>query len=180
MRNLYFCKEKWDKRFFLAFLIALICSIICGIVLCIQLNTNVYLRNLASDYVFNIYNFKNTPLFFSHLLGDILYFYIFFLIGCFTKFKYVNLIFVFIRGMFFGVYTVLLFTVGAFGGGLVAIIVFIPGTLISIAICYILGEFFRCCDNKLIFLLPLIVAIVDCIILMLLVNVVFKVVIIIV
>ncbi len=180
MRNLSFCKEKWDKRFFLAFIIAVICAIICGIVLCVQLNSNIYLRNLASNYIFNVYNFKNTPLFFSHFLSDLLYFYVCFLIGYCTKFKYLSLILIFIRGLFFGVYCVLLFTVGTFGGGLAAIIVFIPSTLISLCICYFFLDLCRCFNNKYIWLLPLIVAVANGIILMLLINVVFRVVIIIV
>lgn len=139
MRNLSFCGDKWDKKYALAFIITLICSIICGIVLCKCVNHNAYLRNLASDYVYNVFNFKNSNIVLPHLLGDLLYLYIFFLISYFTKFKYINLIFVFLRGIFFGIYTALIITVCAFSGVIAVIFVFIPATLISFALCYAVG-----------------------------------------
>ncbi len=180
MRNLSFCSEKWDKRYALAFLIALICSIICGIVLCKFINYNAYLRNLAGDYVYNVFNFKNSNILLPHFLGDVLYFYIFFAIGYFTKFKYINLIFVFLRGLFFGVYTALIIMVGAFSGVIVIIFVFVPATLISLALCYFAGEFCIKADKKYCFFIPAALALIDLIIMALLVNVVFRVIIIIV
>ncbi len=101
MRNLSFCGVKWDKKYALAFIIALICSFICGIVLCNFINYSTSLLNLADDYVYYVFNFKNGNIIFPHLLGDMLYFYIFFLISYFTKFKYLNLIFVFFKGALF-------------------------------------------------------------------------------
>lgn len=180
MGNLSFNRQKWDKNFFFAFLITLICSIICGIVLCVFASNNAYLRDLACDYVYNCFNFNNSSLFLAHLLGDVLYFYLFFLIAYFTRFKYINLIFLFLRGLFFGVYIVLLCSVSALGGVIAFIFVFLPATVISIIICYLLCEFCRCCDNKLVLIIPAILAILDGIILLLLLNVVFRVVIIIV
>ena len=180
MRNLSCCRPKWDKKYFFAFLITLVCSIICGIALCDYVTRNEYLRNLACDYIFNVFNFKNSALIVPHILGDILYFYIFFLIGYFTKFKYLTLIFLFLRGIFFGVYVVLLVCVNSFGGVIVTVFVFVPATLISVAVCYLLVEFGRCWDNKLVFAVPAALALIDCIVLLLLINLVFRVVIIIV
>ena len=180
MRNLSFCREKWDKKYFFAFLITLGCAIICGIVLCKSVISNKYLRDLACDYVYNVFNFKNSPLILSHLLGDVLYFYIFFLIAYFTKFKYLSLIFAFLRGLFFGIYIVLLIGANAFGGVLVVVLVFIPSTVISLAVCYFLCEFCKSLSCKFVLLIPLILALVDALIMLLLVNVVFRVVIIIV
>lgn len=180
MRNLSSCRSKWDKRYFFAFLITLVCSIICGIALCEQVTHNTYLRNLASDYVYNVFNFNNSALILSHILGDILYFYIFFLICYFTKLKYITLIFLFLKGLFFGVYVVLLISVSSFGGVIVTIFVFVPATLVSIVICFLLAEFCKKCDKKFVFLIPAALAIVNCIILLLLVNLVFRVVIVIV
>lgn len=156
------------------------CALICGIALCDFVTRNAYLMDLAGDYVYNVFNFKNSALIVPHILGDILYFYVFFLIGYFTKFKYITLIFLFLRGLFFGVYVVLLVCVSTFGGVMVMIFVFIPATLISVAICYALVEFGRCWDNKFVFAVPAALALIDCIVLLLLVNLVFRVVIIIV
>lgn len=180
MRNLSCCRPKWDKKYFFAFLITLVCSLICGIALCDYVTRNEYLRNLACDYIFNVFNFKNSALIVPHVLGDILYFYIFFLIGYFTKFKYLTLIFLFLRGIFFGVYVVLLVCVNSFGGVIVTVFVFVPATLISVAVCYLLVEFGRCWDNKFVFAVPAALALMDCLVLLILINLVFRVVIIIV
>ena len=180
MRN--FCLKDFylDKKYIIASIITLLCAIICGIVLCKFINYNAYLRNLAGDYVYNVFNFKNSNILLPHFLGDVLYFYIFFSIGYFTKFKYINLIFVFLRGLFFGVYTALIITVGAFSGVIVIIFVFVPATLISLALCYFAGEFCIKADKKYCFFIPAALALIDLIIMALLVNVVFRVVIIIV
>lgn len=180
MRNLSFNVKCWDKRYLLAFIITLVCSIICGIVLYKPVTTNVYFVNLGADYVYNVFNFKNTPLFFTHLVGDILYFYLFFLICYFTKLKYLTLVFLYLKGLFFGVYVVVLLCANSIGGILVTVFVFIPATLISIAVCFLLTELCKSFDKKYILFVPLLLALIDGIILMLLVNVVFRVVIIIV
>jgi len=78
------------------------------------------------------------------------------------------------------VFFFLLACVNSFGGVMVMIFVFIPATLISVAICYALTEFGKCWDNKFVFAVPAALALIDCIILLLLINLVFRVVIIIV
>lgn len=180
MRNLSFCRGKADKRYLLAFVIALICSIICGIVLCIALNSSVYLRNIACDYVYNVYNFNNTPLFFLRFLSDAVFFYAVFFLCRSKKLKYISLIFVFLRGVFFGVYLALLATVSALGGVAVMIFVFIPSTLVCFLLLYVLAEFLNCSDKKIVYALPAVFAASDGLVLILLVNVLFRVIIIIV
>ena len=86
----------------------------------------------------------------------------------------------FLRGLFYGVYTALIITVGAFSGVIVIIFVFVPATLISLALCYFAGEFCIKADKKYCFFIPAALALIDLIIMALLVNVVFRVVIIIV
>ena len=180
MRNLSFCRGKADKRYLLAFVIALICSIICGIVLCKALNNSAYLRDLACDYVYNVYNFNNSPLFFLRFLCDVVYFYIVFAICRSKKFKYFSLIAIFLRGVFFGVYVALLATISALGGVVVMIFVYIPSILVCMLLCYALADLFKCCDRKIIYAFPAVFALLDGLILILLVNVLFRVVIIIV
>ena len=180
MRNFSYCAKNRDKKYLLAFLITLLCSIICGIVLYKPVTTNVFFINMGYDYVYNVFNFNNTPLFFTHFLGSILSFYIFFLICYFTKVKYLTLIFLYLRGLFFGIYVVVLFCVNSIGGVLVAIFVFIPATLISFAVCAVITEVCKKFDKRYAFFVPAVLALLDGIILMLLINVVFRVVIIIV
>ena len=180
MRNLSLFAKNRDKKYFLAFIITLACSIICGIVLYKPVTVNVYFVNYGNEYVFNVFSFNNYPLFLAHLLADLVYFYIFFLICYFTKLKYLTLIFLYLRGLFFGLYAVVLICVTSLSGVLVTIFVFIPSTLVSLLICYIISETCKKCDYWWNFLIPAALALIDGIILMLLVNVVFRIVIIIV
>lgn len=180
MRNLSFCVKNRDKRYLLSFLITLGCSIICGIVLCSLLKTNIYFVNFGNEYVFNVFSFNNTPLFFTRFLADAVFFYAFFLICYFTKFKYFTLIFLYVRGLTFGIYAAILFGVTSLSGSLAAIFVFIPATLVSFIVCYLITETCRKCDKWWALLIPLALALIDSIILLLFVNGVFRIVIIIV
>lgn len=180
MRNLLFCKVKWDKKFLLAFMITLICSFICGIVLYKPVTISIYFRDFANIYVYNVFNFKNSSLFLSHFLSDIVYFYIFFAICYFTKLKFLTLFILYLKGLFFGIYFVLLLVASSVGGVLVLIFVFVPASLLSIAFCYIVSEICKSIDVRYVFFTPAVFALIDAIVLMLLVNVVFRVVIIIV
>lgn len=180
MRNLSFSVKKCDKKYLWAFIITFLCSIICGIVLYKTVSYDIYFIDYACEYVYNVFSFNNTPLFFTHLMADILYFYIFFLISYFTRFKYLTLIFLYLKGLFFAIYAVILLFVNSVGGVIVAVFVFIPASLLSFAICFLITEICKCFDKKFVFFLPAALALIDGIILMLLINVLFKVVIIIV
>lgn len=177
MRNLSFCDVKWDKRYFAAFIVTLVCSIICGIVLCKLVTTNTYLRNLTCEYVYNVFNFNSGTLFVARLLVDLLFFYAVFLLCYLTKLKYVTLALFFLKGLFFGVYTVILVGVNAFGGVLVAVFVFVPSSLVSIAAAYVIAEFCRIADKKYACFAPAVLSLADAVVLLLLVNVLFRVVI---
>jgi len=180
MRNFSLNGFKADKKFIIAVIITLLCAIICGIVLFKLVTINIYFKEFASNYVYYVFNFKNSTLIFSHIITEIFYLYLFFVIGYFTKFKYLCLIFVFVRGLFFSVYTAILIGMNAFGGVTVAIFVFIPTSLISIIFCCITVEICKCINKKYCFFVPLAFALINTIILLLLVNVVFRVVIVIV
>lgn len=180
MRNFNRSKFACDKKFILAFIITLICAVICGIVLYKHVLSNVYLRDFAENYIFNVFDFKNSRLLLTRLLSDVVYLYIIFLICYFSKFKYLTLILIFLRGLFFGVYTVILIGASSFGGVIVAIFVFIPSTLLSLALCCAVAECCRIFYNKYALCLPLALAIIDCIIYALLINILFRIIIIIV
>ena len=180
MRNLNFGGIKVDKKYLLAFIITLICSIICGIVLYKPVTSNVYLRNFAEDYVYNVFCFQNAPLLLTHLIGDLIYLYLTFLLCYLTKFKYLTLIFVFLRGLFFGIYFVILVGVNSFGGIIVATIVFLPSTLISLALCYVLADLCKCVYRKYLIFFPVIFSLIDLTIYALLINVIFRIIIVVV
>ena len=164
----------------LAFIITLICAIICGIVLYKPVISNYYFIDLADEYVFNVFNFRNTQLLFTHLLSDLIYFYICFFIAYFTKLKYITLIFIYLRGLFLGIYSVILVAVDTVGGVFVMVFVFLPATLFSLAICYAVTEFCKRINKKYAVFVPAVLAIADLVVYALLINVVFRVVIVIV
>lgn len=174
MRNFSLSSYKWDKKYFFAYLIAVTCSIICGIVLYKPVISNIYLRDLVYDYVYNIFNFNNAALIFPHFLVNLIYFYTVFLIAYFTKFKYATLIFAFFKGVFFGIYITIIMSANAFSGIIVGIIVYIPSTIISFVLCYLVIEFCKNFDIKFALILPALVAVVDTIFFVILLNIVFR------
>ena len=180
MRNLSLKGVKWDKKFLCAYLLTVICAIICGIVLCIFIDNVNYFDVFTQDYVYYVFNFKNGSLIFTHLLAELLYLYITFLICYFCKYKYFCLFVIFLRSLFFGLYTALLFSVSAIGGITVALIVFIPTAFISLAFCYIVAECCKIFNKKYVFFIPAILAVINCLVLVFMVNVVFRLIIIIV
>ena len=73
MRNLSFNEFKWDKKYVIAVIITLLCAIISGIVLYKFVNINIFFIEYAQDYIFYVFNFKNSKLIFSHILGELFY-----------------------------------------------------------------------------------------------------------
>lgn len=180
MRNLSFNWCKWDKKYLIAALITFICAFICGVVLCIFVNINFYFKNFADDYIFFVFSFNNGSLIFSHFLTELIFLYLFFLIAYFTRFKYITLILLFIRSLFFALYTSILFGLSSFGGITVAIFVFVPTTLISIVACCLVAETCKIINKRYVYFIPLILAVAITLLMLVFVNVVFRVVIIIV
>lgn len=180
MRNLSFNGLKWDKKYLIAVLITLICAIISGIVLYIFANINSYFGNYANDYVYFVFNFKNGSLIFPHLLGEVLIIYILFSIAYFTKLKYLTLILFFIRGIYFTVYTAILIELNALGGITVAIFVFIPVSLCSLFFGILITDSCNIWNKKIVIFVPVILAVINTLFFIVLINVVFRLVIVIV
>ena len=180
MRNFHNKPSIGDKKFLLAFIITLLCSIICGIVLYKPANSNPYLCDFAEEYVFFVFNFNNASLLVTRILSDLIYLYVIFAISYFTKFKYLSLILIFLRGLFFGVYVALLIGVSSFSGTVVAIFVYIPASLISFVFCYLVADFCSVVYKKYALLMPLVLSVINLIIYALLINVLFRIIIMIV
>ncbi len=180
MGNLSFIGFKCDKRLLIAYIVVIICSVISGIVLCTVADFNIYFINFTSEYIYKVFNFNNFSLLLIRLFSSILYAYLFFLICYFTNCKYLVLIFIFIRGLVCSVYTVIMVSIGTIGGVLVAVFVFIPSSLVSFALLYLICDSCKNINKKYLPWFPAIFALADVIIMLLLVNVVFRVVIIIV
>ena len=180
MRNFHGKKFSFDKKFAIALIITLICAIICVIVLYKPVINNIYFKDFADNYIFYVFNFKNSQLLFSHLLSDLVYLYLIFFICYLSKLKYITLIIVFLRGLFFGVYAAILFGASALGGTIAAIFVFVPVTLISLLMCFIVADSCNVILKKYALFMPLILALTTLVVHALLINVLFRIVIIIV
>lgn len=180
MRIFDFKKIQWDFRYLLCFGIVILAAIICGIVLYIFSNLNVYFIENAQTYVFFVYNFKNTELFFSRFFADLFYLYIFLLLSYCTKFKYLTLIFLFLRCLFITLYACILCALCGFGGVMAALLIFIPTSLLSLALCYFIAESCTICNKKYVFFLPLIISLIASLAFLLFHNVIFRIIIIIV
>lgn len=173
-------KLKWDRRCLIAYGIVIIVSIICGIVLFKLGNLSSYVFQYADSYVFYVFNFQNGSIFFSHFLSELFYLYVVFLLAYFTKLKFLAYPILFLRTLFIVIYTALLFSFFGAEGIIVAIIVFIPSYLCSVLFLVVLCEQCRQICRPLVFFCPAIIALINSIILLLLVNVVFRVIVVIV
>lgn len=180
MRNFSFGDFSCDKKYIAASIIALICSIVCGIVLYEISNITIYFVNFANDYIFYVFNFKNGNLISPHLAGELFYLYLIFITSYFTKFKYLSLIFLFIRGIYFTVYSAILCSLTSLGGVTVAILVFIPSSLVSLALCCLIAQSCGVFNKKIAFFVPAICALINTLILLILINLLFRAVIVIV
>lgn len=175
-----FCKQKWDKKYLIACLITIILAIICGIILNIFGGISAYSYNFADTYVFLVLNFQNVRLFFSHLAVDLFFFYVFFLIGYFTKYKYISCPVLFLKWFFAINYVIILFTCFSIEGIIVALIVFIPSFIISSVLCIFICNFCRCLKNSFVFFFAAVLALVSTLATIILINIFFRVLIVIV
>lgn len=180
MRFFNFYKKTCDKNYLIVCLVTVILAIICGIVLHICGGIGSFLFNFADNYVFCVLNFKNVKLFFSHIIVDLFYFYIFFLIGYFTKMKYLTCPVLFLKCLFAVMYSLILFSCFSVEGIITALIVFIPSFIISTLLCVIICDVCKCLKKSIVFIFAAVLALVSTLIMLILLNVLFRVLIIIV
>lgn len=173
-------KLKWDNKFVIGTIIALILSIISGIVLFKLSNFNNYAYNFADIYIFYIFNFKNGQLFLGHILSNIFYFYSVFLICYFTKLKALGYILLYVKALFGVFYCAVLFAFFGSEGMIVALIVFIPSFLVSLGLYLLILEQCRFLCRPFSYFAPAVCGLISSAVLMILVNLIFRVVVVIV
>ncbi len=171
---------KWDKRFLIACLIALILAIICGIVLYTTTKISSYIYNFADNYIFFIFNFQNGQLFISHFFTEIFFLYFAFLIARFTKLKIIAIPVMFLRTLFIFLYTALLCALFATEGVIVVILVFLPSFVCSVLAFIFLCEQSSVLCAPLAYFIPAILALINSLLFLLLINVPFRVMVVIV
>lgn len=165
---------KFDKRCLIAYSVAVILAIITGIVLCKTVQTNPYMLNYATEYVYFVYNFRGISLFLPRLFFGLIYGYLYFIIASFTKWRLLTLPILFLRCMMASVYTVLIISVTTFGGIIVAVTVYIPSALFCLALNVLLIETVRFFNRKIAPFLPAVFALAGAVFEWLLVNILFR------
>ncbi len=173
-------KFKWDIRFLIAYAIVILAAIICGIVLYKLNSISHYVYDFANIYIFYVFNFNSGRLFISHVLSELVYLYVVFLLAYFTKFKILVYPLLFLRALFTTVYIIILCSLFGTEGITVAVLVFIPSFIFSVLFFIVLCEQCRQLCSPYSFICPAFLALVNTIILLLLVNVVFRVIVVIV
>ena len=159
MRIFKCSKFKWDIRFLIAYAIVILAAIICGIVL---------------------FNFNSGKLFISHVLSELVYLYVVFLLAYFTKLKILVYPILFLRTLFTALYIIILCALFGTEGIIVAVLVFIPSFAFSVLFFIVLCEQCKQLCPPYSFICPAFLALLNSVILLLLVNVVFRVIVVIV
>jgi hypothetical protein len=171
MGILNYSLKKQDKIYIICSILTILLAIMSGIVLFNTVNIDVYFVTLTNTYIYNILNFANTKLFFSVFFTQIFYLFIFFVFSYILRIRYITLIFIFIRVLFYTLYTLILCTSVSFGGLFIFFIVFLPYSILSLC-CYLcLILFCQCINSRYIYLAPLILALGISIIYIVLINI---------
>lgn len=165
--------KNFDKKYIILSLLTILLAIICGIVLCKYVIYSTYFRNFAVQYVSRVYKF-NFILVLTYFLSCLIYGYVILILTYYLKLKYVTLIFLFIKSLFFCVYVIALFCVNVLSGAVVAIFVYIPSYLISISTFILISETCSIINKRFVIFFPLILCAICSVIFFVLLNFVFR------
>lgn len=171
---------KWDKNYIIVLLSAFLLAIICGIVLYKIANISFFFEKYAHDYVACVFAFESGRLLATHALKELFYLYAFFAVARFTRFKAATAVIIFIRTLVCVFYCAVLFGSLGFGGVCSAVIIFIPCSLASAVSCWFVAECCRSLEIRHALLCPAAFALANCLLMMVLLHVVFRILIVIV
>lgn len=174
MRILSFKEIKWDKNYIIWLIVAFLLAIICGIVLFKIADIGTFFADYAQVYVVCVFEFDNGKLLLSHLLSELCYLYAFFAIAYFTKFKVLTAIILFFRTLICVFYCAVMFSVLGFGGVMAALIIYIPTFIESVLFCYFVAETCRIVSKNYVYFWPMTLALLNCVFLLIMLNVVFR------
>ncbi len=180
MRILKSTKFKWDIRFLIVDAIVILAAIICGIVLYKLNNISNYVFDFANIYIFYVFNFSSGRIFLTHIVSELFYLYAVFLLAYFTRFKILSYPLLFLRTLFTALYIVILCSLFGTEGLVVTILVFVPSYIFSVFLFIFVREQCRQFCSPYVYVFPAVLALINTIILLLVVNVVFRVIVVIV
>lgn len=173
--RIFNCKKlKWSKKFLIAYIIVIFAAIISGIVLYKINNVSTYVYNFADKYIFFLFNFKNGNLFLAHFLVALFFFYLVFLLAYFTKLRFISLFFIFFRCVFFVLYASVMCCFFGTEGIAVVILVYVPSFVLWLAMFLFIAEQSRCLCSPISFVFPAIMALLNALLFLLMVNVIFR------
>ena len=176
MRAFRFFELKWDKRYIIVYIVAIILAIICGVVLCKTTHMSLDLQNYAAEYIYYIYNFHNGTLVVQRILYGLVYGYALFCIAYLTRWKFFVVPVLFLKAGLSTVYAYMLISTAGFTGVMAVIFMFVPSAVVSLILNIFLIENCNSFGRGVAPFLPLIVTASEVIIFLLLLNVVFRVV----
>lgn len=174
MRILSLNKVKWDKNYLFWLLIAFVSAIICGIVLFNISDFGYYIFGYAQNYVDAVFFFEVGGLIFSCLIKELLFIYAFFALAYFAKLKALSAVVMFLRTVVFALYCCVMFTGLGIGGGVCAVLVYIPCYIFSCVCCAFAAENYCIAGRRLVFVLPALLAVCVCAAFFIMHNVVFR------
>ncbi len=177
MRAFSFFELRWDKGYIIAYIITIILAIISGIILCKITLMGIYLQNYAAEYIYYVYNFHNGTLALQRILYGLVYGYALFCIAYFTRHKFFVIPILFLKTGLCSIYAYLIITSSGFLGVLAVIFMFIPSAIFSLFLNIFLIENCKTFGKAVSPFLPLILTAIDTIIFLILLNIVFRVVI---
>ena len=174
MRILSFDKIKFDKSFSIAFCAAFILSVIYGIVLCKTLNFNDYFLVYAKKYTKFVFEFNTFAIVLPYMFRELACSYAAFALSRSQKSKIFVVCIVAVRAVTSALYCALIFVRLGFEGIACAVIVYIPSSLFAVATYYFIAHC-RCVINKKYWLFcPAACVVAGCVLLIVLLNVVFR------
>lgn len=164
----------WNKKEIFCCVLVVILAVMCSIVLYITNNFSVYLYNFVKNYIYSVFNFNNAALFFGQFLTNLFYYFLALLFCRFKKVRYLYLIVIFVKTLFTFYYFVALFIIFSLEGVIAAFIVFLPCYIFFMVKFFFLCTQSACIERRYKLFSPVIFVLCDGIFILVLVNLIFR------
>lgn len=179
MGNFDISALKKNSNYYFAFIVAILAGIISGIILFKIADLTQFFCGFAKDYIKRVFEFDNGALFLSALFKESCVNAFIFIFGAvFIKLKFLTVAVLFFRAAFASLYCAVMFVYCGFSGVMAGVVVYIPYTLL----CFAGGVMIfssSCFGLRRSALLPVVVTVAEALLLIILVNTVFRVIVVI-
>ncbi len=179
MGNFDISALKKNSNYYFAFIVAVSAGIVSGIILFKITDLTQFFCAFAQDYIKRVFEFDNGALFLSALFKEACVNALAFIFGAvFIKLKFLTVPVMFFRAAFASLYCAVMFVYCGFSGVMTGVVVYIPYTLL----CFAGGAMIfssSCFTLRRPVLLPVAVTFAEALLLVILVNTVFRVIVVI-